>query len=71
MQASVHTVTDTLAGTALLDDGRVVEFAGQVVADSGLLHVRPGQRITIALDEATWTITKMWVVGIGEGQPLR
>ncbi len=71
MQASVHTVTDSLSGTALLDDGRVVDFDGDTVAASGLLHVRPGQRVSIELHEPTWTITKMWVVGIGDDQPLR
>lgn len=67
MQASVHTFSET-EGTALLDDGRVVTFDGAVVAASGLRHVRPGQRVSVDLDEASWRITKMWVVGIGDDQ---
>lgn len=70
MQASVHTYSDT-EGTALLDDGRVVPFDPQVVGEGGLRHVRPGQRVSVELDEAAWRITKMWIVGIGDDQPLR
>ncbi|NNM45657.1 hypothetical protein [Knoellia koreensis] len=79
MQASVHTFDDeTGAGSVLLDDGREVPFSAEVFAASALRHVRPGQRISIDLadpgpetgDDARGTITKLWIVGIGDDQTI-
>lgn len=72
MQASVHTFDEaTGAGTALLDDGHQVRFAGAVFQASALRKLRSGQRITIDLAEDGRTVRRLWVVGVGEGQPIR
>jgi cold shock CspA family protein len=79
MQASVHTFDDaTGAGSVLLDDGREVPFSAEVYAASALRHVRPGQRVSIDLttdatdptDDNRGTITKLWIVGIGDDQTI-
>lgn len=69
MQASVHTFDEpTGAGTALLDDGRLVSFAAEVFATSALRHLRPGQRVSITLEGTA--VTKLWIVGIGDDQRI-
>ena len=71
MQASIHTFDDADgSGTALLDDGREVAFSGRVFAASTLLHVRPGQRVSIVLGPDAHTVTRLWIVGIGPDQPI-
>ena len=69
MQASVHTFdADTGAGSVLLDDGRERAFAAEVFARSGLRHLRVGQRVSLtATDER---ITRVWIVGIGDGEAI-
>jgi cold shock CspA family protein len=70
VQGSVHEFDEaTGAGAVLLDDGRRSAFAADVFAASGLLHLRVGQRVSIDLDGPT--VTRLWIVGIGEGQPIR
>ena len=70
MQASVHRFDpDTGAGSVLLDDGRELPFDGAVFDASGLRHVRPGQRLSITSDGER--LTRLWIVGIGEGEPIR
>lgn len=77
MQASVHTFEgEDGSGSVLLDTGRVLDFDGTVFAGSGLRHLRPGQRVSIEVEppdpeEAGARVTRLWVVGIGEGQPIR
>ncbi len=71
MQASVHTFDDeTGAGSALLDDGRQVSFTGAVFGSSGLRHLRTGQRVSVVLGESGTDVTRLWIVGIGEGEPI-
>ena len=71
MQASVHTFDEASgAGSVLLDDGREVAFTGETFAASALRHLRPGQRLSIALDDPTLRITKLWIVGIGDDQTI-
>jgi cold shock CspA family protein len=71
MQASVHTFDEASgAGSVLLDDGREVAFTGETFAASALRHLRPGQRLSIALDDPTLSITKLWIVGIGDDQTI-
>ncbi len=71
MQASVHTFEDrTGAGTALLDDGREVAFDGRVFGASGLRHLRAGQRVSVELASER-VVGRLWIVGIGEGEPIR
>jgi cold shock CspA family protein len=70
MQASVHRFDPaTGAGSVLLDDGREVPFEPEVFEASGLRHVRPGQRVSVV--ESAQRLTRLWIVGIGEGEPIR
>lgn len=70
MQASVHAFDElTGSGTVLLDDGRARSFAPEVFFVSGLRHLRVGQRLTVELTGDA--VTRLWIVGIGEGQPIR
>lgn len=69
MQASIHTFAEDGSGSALLDDGQVVSWPGTVFADSALRHVRVGQRVSIELDGTA--VTRLWIVGIGEGEVIR
>lgn len=72
MQASIHRFEPaTGAGSALLDDGHQVTFGGEVFARSGLRQLRAGQRVSIELAEDSRTVRRLWVVGIGAGQPIR
>lgn len=70
VQASVHAVTGE-GGSALLDDGREVRFTREVFARSGLRHLRVGQRVSVELGGDGRTVTRLWVVGIGEGETIR
>lgn len=70
MQASVHRYDDESgAGSVLLDDGREVPFEGNVLDASGLRMLRAGQRVSIEM--STTALTRLWIVGIGEGEPIR
>jgi hypothetical protein len=70
MQASVHKYDDESgSGSVLLDDGREVPFDGIAFDASGLRHVRPGQRVSIEMSASV--VTRLWIVGIGDGQPIR
>ncbi len=72
MQASVHSFDEaTGAGTALLDDGRQVRFAGAVFQASALRKVRSGQRVSLELDDDGRTVRRLWIVGVGGDQPIR
>ncbi|MEO6020442.1 MAG: hypothetical protein ABIP45_09375 [Knoellia sp.] len=69
MQASIHTFSEDGSGSALLDDGQVVSWPGEVFAHSALRHVRVGQRVSVDLDGTA--VTRLWIVGIGEGEVIR
>jgi cold shock CspA family protein len=70
MQASVHKYDDESgSGSVLLDDGREVPFDGIAFDASGLRHVRPGQRVSIEMSASA--VTRLWIVGIGDGEPIR
>jgi cold shock CspA family protein len=70
MQASVHKYDEESgSGSVLLDDGREVPFAGNVLDESGLRHLRPGQRVSIEMSATA--LTRLWIVGIGVGEPIR
>ncbi|HKJ12278.1 MAG TPA: hypothetical protein VJ976_07785 [Ornithinimicrobium sp.] len=83
MQASVHTFDpETGAGSVLRDDGAVLPFSADAWATSGLRHLRVGQRVCIQVsgdDEASaendfrqahTSVAELFLVGIGEGQPI-
>ena len=69
MQASVHTFSPDGSGSALLDDGQLVSWPGEVFAHSALRHVRVGQRVSVDLEGEQ--VTRLWIVGIGEGEVIR
>jgi cold shock CspA family protein len=70
VQASVHGFDEqTGFGSVLLDDGVERWFDGQVFLHSGLRHLRVGQRVSVDVEGES--VTRLWIVGIGEGQPIR
>jgi len=70
MQASVHRYDDEDgSGSVLLNDGREIPFDGKVMNASGLCLLRPGQRVSIEMSATA--LTRLWIVGIGEGEPIR
>lgn len=69
MQASIHTFAEDGSGSALLDDGRLVSWPAAVFAGSSLRHLRPGQRVSVEVEGSD--VTRLWVVGIGEGEAIR
>ena len=70
MQASVHRYDDASgSGSVLLDDGREVPFDSIAFDASGLRLVRPGQRVSIEMSESA--VTRLWIVGIGDGEAIR
>jgi 2-phospho-L-lactate guanylyltransferase len=71
MQGSVHTFDeDSGAGSVLLDDGRQVPFTGEVFGASALRHLRPGQRLSLDLGQDDRVVERLWIVGIGDDQPI-
>ena len=71
VQATIHRVPGDEGGSALLDDGREVRVPLAALVDSGLLHLRVGQRVSLELDEAATAATRVWIVGIGPGETIR
>ncbi|HRC40470.1 MAG TPA: hypothetical protein PLK69_03080 [Tetrasphaera sp.] len=79
MQGSVYTYrADEACGSVILDDGLVLEFPTHALAGSGLLHLRVGQRVSIEVRRADPSqahspleVTRVWIVGIGDDQPIR
>lgn len=70
MQASVHRYDEaTGSGSVLLDDGREIPFDGAVIDASGLRLVRAGQRVSIEMSATE--LTRLWIVGIGDGERIR
>lgn len=70
MQGTVHRFDDgSGAGSVLLDDGVEVPFDGDTFDSSGLRHVRPGQRLTISVEDGR--VVRLRIVGIGPGEAIR
>ena len=70
MQASVHQYNEENgSGSVLLNDGREVPFDGRVLDASGLRRLRIGQRVSIEMSETA--LTRLWIVGIGDGEAIR
>jgi len=70
MQASVHRYhEEDGSGSVLLNDGREIPFDGKVMDASGLCLLRPGQRVSIEMSATA--LTRLWIVGIGEGERIR
>jgi 2-phospho-L-lactate guanylyltransferase len=52
VQATVHRFDPlTCSGTVLTDEGLLIPFGPDALADSGLRHLRTGQRLTVVLAE--------------------
>lgn len=70
MQATVHRFDPrTGAGSVLRDDGLELPFTPAAFDDSGLRHLRVGQRLTVqVVDDVVVTLR---IVGIGHDQPIR
>ncbi|GGL41213.1 2-phospho-L-lactate guanylyltransferase [Phycicoccus endophyticus] len=71
VQATIHRPPVGGEGSALLDDGRVVAVPVAAVADSGLLHLRAGQRVSLELTADERAASRVWIVGIGPGETIR
>lgn len=70
MQASVHKYDDESgSGSVLLNDGREIPFDGTVLDASGLRRLRQGQRVSIEMSASM--VTRLWIVGIGDGETIR
>ena len=70
MQASVHQYDDKSgSGSVLLNDGREIPFDGKVLDASGLRRLSPGQRVSIEMSATA--LTRLWIVGIGDGETIR
>ena len=69
MQATVFSHAPDTATVVVTDDGLRLEVEPAVFADSGLRFVRPGQRVSITVDAGS--VTRLWIVGIGDGEPIR
>ncbi len=69
MQASVHKYDDESgSGSVLLNDGREIPFDGSVLDASGLRRLHPGQRVSIEM--TTSAVTRLWIIGIGDGETI-
>lgn len=77
MQASVHTFDlESGRGTVLLDSGRLLPFAPEVFAASGLRHLRLGQRVSVEVEPQDPEtpgahLTRLWILGVGPGEQIR
>lgn len=72
MQATISVMDDDGSGRALLDDGREVVVPPESLARSALRRLRPGQRVSIELlPEVPPRASRVWIVGIGEGETIR
>ncbi len=72
VQASIHTFDDESGGgSALLDDGRTIEFGPEALADSGIRFLRPGQRVSVEVDLDALRASRVWIVGIGDSEVIR
>lgn len=69
MQATVFSHDPDAGTTVVTDAGISHEVAPDVVAASGLRFLRPGQRVSIT--EESGTITRLWIVGIGDDETIR
>ncbi|HEU5143897.1 MAG TPA: cold-shock protein [Dermatophilaceae bacterium] len=70
MQATVHHFDEqTRSGSVLQDDGLEVPFDADAFDSSGLRLLRLGQRLTVEVEGGR--VTRLFIVGVGDGQPIR
>lgn len=62
MQATVRSYDPaTRSGSVFLDDGTVLVFGAAALAGSGLLRLRPGQRVSLRRSDAG-TVTALTLI---------
>ncbi len=77
MQATVHRFDpDDWSGEVVLDDGLLLPFGPEALADSGLRLLRVGQRLSLETappQEAGGraVVRRLWIVGIGDTEVIR
>ena len=59
MQATVRSYDPLTGGTVLLDDGVELPYDAATVRSAGLLMLRIGQRVRIAVDEGPSRVTSL------------
>ena len=69
MQATVFSQDHETGAVVVTDSGVSHDVPAEVVAASGLRFLRPGQRVSVT--ETDGVITRLWIVGIGEGEIIR
>lgn len=70
MQATIFAHDpDVAAARVVTDDGVAYDVAAPVLDASGLRHLRAGQRVSVDLVDGV--VTRLWLVGIGEGEIIR
>ena len=68
MQATVFSHDPDTGAVVVTDAGFSHDVSAEVVAASTLRFLRPGQRVSIT--EEAGVITRLWIVGIGEGETI-
>lgn len=71
MQATVRSFDiATGSGSLFLDDGEVLDFGPEAFSASGLLRLRPGQRVSLVCGDGVVQALRLGSVGAGvEGNP--
>lgn len=68
MQATVFSHDHDSGAVVVTDSGVSHEVSAEVVSASSLRFLRPGQRVSIT--ESDGVVTRLWIVGIGEGETI-
>lgn len=68
VQATVFAHDPDNGARVVTDAGLAHDVTADVVAASGLRFLRAGQRVSITLDGGR--VTRLWIVGIGEGETI-
>ena len=68
MQATVFSHDPETGAVVVTDAGLSHDVSAEVVAASTLRFLRPGQRVSITEEDGV--ITRLWIVGIGEGETI-
>lgn len=68
MQATVFSHAPDGATVVVTDDGLRLSAEPSVFAASGLRFLRPGQRVSISVADSA--VTRLWIVGIGDGETI-
>lgn len=69
MQATVFSYDPDTGAVVVTDAGVSHDAPADVVAASSLRFLRPGQRVSVTV--ADGVVTRLWIVGIGDGETIR